>query len=102
MVLEAIGGNLNPGKPFTACGRNITQTPVRRRMEIVSNTLNIFCGAPESDKEVFRDLLAQLGEPTEEKKWLAASLNKTIKLQLKPPVELRAMSTLTGPDWIRQ
>ena len=27
IVLEAIGGNLNPKRPFAACGRNITMTP---------------------------------------------------------------------------
>jgi hypothetical protein len=49
-----------------------------------------------------KDLLALLGKPTEAKKWLAASLGKTIRLQLSPPAELRAMCALAGPDWIRQ
>jgi hypothetical protein len=102
IVLEAIGGMLNPEKPFAACGRNITLLPIRRRMEIVSNTLNAFYNDAESNKEVDRDLLELLGKPTEVKKWLAASLGKTIRLQLNPPVELRAMSALAGPDWIRQ
>jgi hypothetical protein len=102
IVLESIGGRLNPDKPFAACGRNITLLPIRRRMEIVSSTLKIFCGAPESNQEMDRDLLALLGKPTEVKKWLAASLDKTIRLQLSPPAELRAMSALVGPDWIRQ
>ena len=39
IVLEAIGGRLNPDKPFAACGRNIALLPIRRRMEVVSNTL---------------------------------------------------------------
>jgi len=102
IVLEAIGGRLNLNKPFAACGRNITLVPIRRRMEIVSNTLKVFCGAPELNQEVDRDLLALLGEPTEVKRWLAASLDKTIRLQLSPPAELRAMSALAGPDWITQ
>jgi hypothetical protein len=102
IVLEAIGGRINPEKPFAACGRNIILLPVRRRMEIVSNTLKVFCGAPESNREMDRDLLALPGKPTEVKKWLAASLDKTIRLQLGPPAELRAMSALAGPDWIRQ
>jgi hypothetical protein len=46
-------------------------------------------------------VLAALGEPTEVKEWLAASLRKTIRLQLNPPAKLRAMSALAGPDWIR-
>jgi hypothetical protein len=102
IVLEAIGGRLNPDRPFAACGRNITLLPIRHRMEIVSHTLKVFCGHPESNREVDRDLLAQLGKPTEVKKWLAASLDKTIRLQLNPPAELRVMSALAGPDWIKQ
>lgn len=102
IVLEAIGGKLNPEKPFAACGRNITLLPIHRRMEIISNTLKTFYSTPESDREMDRDLLALLGKPTEVKKWLAASLDKTIRLQLNPPAALRAMSALAGPDWIRQ
>ena len=101
IVIDAIGGKLNSEKPFAACGRNITLLPIRRRMEIVSNTLRFFCGDPESGREVNRDWLALLGKPTEVKKWLAASLDKTIRLQLSPPAELRAMSALAGPEWIR-
>jgi hypothetical protein len=102
IVLEAIGGKLNPEKPFAACGRNIILLPIRRRMEIVSNTLKVFCSDTKSNKEVDRDLLKLLEKPTEVKKWLAASLDKTIRLQLNPSAELRAMSALAGPDWIRQ
>jgi hypothetical protein len=102
IVLDAIGGRLKPDKPFAACGRNITLLPLRRRMEIVSDTLKVFCGNPESNQEVDRDLLALLGKPAEVTKWLAASLDKTIRLQLNPPPELRAVSALAGPAWIRQ
>jgi hypothetical protein len=82
IVLEVIGGNLKPERPFAACAWNITLSPIRPRMEVVSNTLKFFCGNSESDKEIDRDVLSLLGEPTEEKKWLAASLDKTIRLQL--------------------
>jgi hypothetical protein len=102
IVLEAIGGNLNPKKPFAACGRNITLLPIRRRMEIVTDTLNAFWRGQKSNKKVNGDLLKRLGKPTEEKKWLAASLSKTIRLQMSPPPELRAISALTGPEWIKQ
>jgi hypothetical protein len=102
IVLGAIGGRLYPDMPFTACGRNIFLLPIRHRMEIVSNTLKIFCGSSESIQKMDRDLLAHLGELTEAKKWLTASLEKTIRLQLNPPAGLRAISALTGPDWIRQ
>ena len=82
IVLEVIGGKLEPEKPFAACAWNITLSPIRPRMEVVSNTLKVFCGAPESDEEIDRDVLSLLGEPTEENKWLAASLDKTMRLQL--------------------
>jgi len=71
-------------------------------MEVISNTLKVFCGDPESGQEVDRDLIALIGAPTEVKRWLAASLDKTIRLQMNPPDELRAMSALAGPDWITQ
>jgi hypothetical protein len=102
IVIEAIGGSLNPDKPFAACGRNINLLPIVRQMEIVSNTLKFFCGDLESNREMDKDFLALLGKPTEVKKWLATSLDKTIRLQLSPPAELRAMSALAGPGWIRQ
>jgi hypothetical protein len=102
IVLEAIGGKLTPDMPFAACGRNIGLLPIRQRMEVVSNTLRAFCGEPVSGLEIDSDSLAQLGELTEVKSWLAASLDKTIRLQLSPPAKLREMSVLDGPNWINQ
>ena len=101
IVLEAIGGRLDPDERFAACGRNISLLPIRDRMEAVCSSLKVFCGTAESDEKTDRELLAQLGEPTEAKKWLAASLDKTIRLQLDPPAELRAMAALAGPEWLR-
>jgi hypothetical protein len=100
IVLGAIGGRLRPDQSFAACGRNINPLPIRRRMEVVSKTLKVFCGTPGS--EVDEGLLAVLGKPTEIKKWLASSLDKTIRLQLDPPAEVRVISELAGPDWLRQ
>ena len=102
IVLEAIGGRLKPDRPFAACGRNITLLPIRDRMGVVSRTLRAFCGHSEPDREVDRQILALLGGPTAARRWLAASLDKTIRLQLDPPAETRAISALTGPDWIKQ
>jgi hypothetical protein len=105
IVLDAIGGKLHSDRPFAACGRNIALVPIRGRMEVVANTLKVFCGDPESGKEasgqnVDEDVLTLLGEPTEVKRWLAASLDKTVRLQLDPPADLRAMAALAGPDWL--
>jgi hypothetical protein len=101
IVLAAIGGNLDPIEPFAACGRNISLLPNRQRIKLVTATLKSFCEERDPNQTMDEDRLAMLGAPTLDKKWLAASLEKTIRLQLDPPVELRAMSALAGPDWIR-
>ncbi len=100
VVLGAIGGRLNPEKAFAACAWNLALLPIRRRMEIVCSTLRLFCGDPEPDQEIDKDLLALMGKPTEVKTWLAASLDKTIRLQL--PGDRGALSALAAPDWIKQ
>jgi hypothetical protein len=102
IVLDAIGGKLNSEKPFAACGRNIILLPNRHQMENICNTLRAFYGDLEPNREVDREILMLLGKPTDVKKWLAASLNKTIRLQMHPPTDLRAVSALTGPDWIEE
>ncbi|MBT2968420.1 MAG: hypothetical protein KME56_02835 [Candidatus Thiodiazotropha sp. (ex Ctena orbiculata)] len=102
IVLEAIGGKLNTDTPFSACGRNISLVPIRGRMETISNTLMAFCGTLESGQDVDKELLELLGKQAEEKRWLAASLAKTIRLQLNPPADMRAISSMAGPDWINK
>ena len=99
IVLDAVGGNLDPGQPFMACGRNIGLTPLRARMEVVCQSLDAFCGNQEG-QHVETALLAVLGEPSREKQWLAASLSKTIRLQLDPPSDLQEVCALAGPEWI--
>jgi hypothetical protein len=102
IVLEAIGGRLHPDEPFAACGRNISLFPHRNRMKITSNTLRVFAGELEDNIEMDKSMLQLLGESTDEKIWLAASLDKTIRLQLDPPADLRAISVLSVPDWIKK
>ena len=99
-VLSAIGGDLNPDKPYAACGRNIQRLPQRLRMKTIANTLRLFCGLEHQDEDIDRNFLSLLGGPTETKIWLARSLCKTICLQLNPPDSLRITSALSGPDWI--
>jgi hypothetical protein len=102
IVLAAIGGDLRPARPFAACGRNICRTPIRRRMEAVTETLRFFCGERASESRVDDGLLARLGKASDERRWLAASLHKTIRLQLDPPSEMRALSAMTGPEWLQE
>jgi len=83
IVLDAIDGELRPKVPFTACGRNIEMTPLRERV----------------DQTCAR--LRTVGEPGSTRRWLAASLEKTLRLQLSPPVDARAISALRTPDWLQ-
>ncbi len=80
IVLDAIDGDLRPATPFAACGRNIALTPLRRRVEEV-------CAK-----------LGDVGAPGTPRRWLAASLDKTLRLQLDPPDDVREVSALRGPD----
>ena len=38
------------------------------------------------------------GEPGTAQRWLAASLDKTLRLQLSPPEDARVISALLSPD----
>ncbi len=83
IVLRAIGGDTESRKPFFACSMNIKLAPIRSRMKNISNTLKVFCGDSEIDNETDKKVLLLLGKPTETKRWLAASLDKTIRLQMQ-------------------
>ena len=81
IILNAIAGDLRPCKPFAPCSLNARLTPLRNRLRIISNTLKTFCQGSGKKKDADGDLLALLGAKTEKKHWLAASLDKTIRLQ---------------------
>lgn len=81
-VLAAIGGQLHPQRPIAVHARNIQLNPVRDRMRVVSNTLRAFCEGKQGDRDIDERVLSALGEKTSTKHWLAASLDKTIRLQL--------------------
>lgn len=95
LVLAAIGGELAPAAPFAACGRNLSLLPGRPRLERVCATLGTFCGASAAG-QVDEALLTALEEPTPARRWLAASLEKTIRLQLDPPADVIAQMTTLG------
>ena len=52
------------------------------RLQIVSNTLMTFWKPSQAGEDIDTELLSKLGEPTDFKKWLGASLDKTIRLHL--------------------
>jgi hypothetical protein len=88
IILKAIGGDLDPDKPFACCARNIKLSPLCDRMRIISNTLNAFWKDEKTVDDIDSHLLASLGAVTPVKRWLAASLDKTIKLHLSLPFEI--------------
>lgn len=88
IILKAIGGNLHPDKPFACCSRNIKLSPLCDRMRTISNTLGAFWKGTETAGNTDRNLLEILGEEAPVKCWLAASLDKTIRLQLSLPFDV--------------
>lgn len=82
VILKAIGGDLRPNEPFAPCCLNANLTPLREGLMIISNTLKMFCGSAGEEEDVDSELLDVLGDRTDVKRWLAASLDKTLRLQL--------------------
>ncbi len=87
IILKAIGGDLHPKKPLACCMRNIKLSLLCDRMRAISNTLNVFGNGNKASKNIDCDILASLGETTPVKRWLAASLDKTIRLHLSLPFD---------------
>jgi hypothetical protein len=84
-LLKAIGGELHPERPYVCHQRNLKLSPLCDRLVTISNTLGVFWKEEKTNDTVDRDILASLGEATKVKSWLAASLDKTIRLQLEAP-----------------
>ena len=82
ILLKAIGGDLNPSDIFAPCSLNGQLTPLRDRLRIISNTLKVFYQDRGKEKEIDNIILGLLGDKTNIKHWLAASLDKTIRRQL--------------------
>lgn len=83
LVLGAIGGNYNPSHSFKVCDRNIQEAPIRERMKVISHTLCTFANLSEPGEGDDLDIYETIGKPTVYKIWLASSLVKTIRIQLK-------------------
>lgn len=87
IVLKAIGGDLHPAKAYACCARNLKLSPLCDRLRMISNTLRAFWKGEKTADNMDSCLLASLGETTPVKRWLAASLDKTIRLHLSMPFE---------------
>jgi len=84
-LLKAIGGELRPERPYACHQRNLKLSPLCDRLVIVSNTLGVFWKEEETNSKADQDILDYLGEVTPTKRWLSASLDKTIRLYLEIP-----------------
>jgi hypothetical protein len=84
IILSAIGGDLHPDKSFACCERNVLLTPHAGRLNIIADTLRAFWKGRETDRDIDEGILTALGQKTPANRWLAASLDKTIKSQLDP------------------
>ncbi|MFC1639352.1 hypothetical protein ACFL3B_01155 [Gemmatimonadota bacterium] len=82
VVLGAIGGELHPAQPLAVCARNVRLAPIRERMQTVCKTLQYSLRNQRSEKNVDSTLLELLADLTAQQRWLVASLDKTIRLQL--------------------
>jgi len=80
ILLKAINGDLHPKESFAPCSLNASLTPLRGRLQTIANTLRVFWKNEKSAGEIDNDLLISLGTITPVKHWLAASLDKTIRL----------------------
>ncbi len=80
ITLRAINGELQPEEAFAPCSLNAKLTPLRNRLRIISNTLKAFCESGEKKEDIDSDIFALLGAKSDQKHWLAASLDKTIRL----------------------
>jgi hypothetical protein len=83
IILKAIGGDLKPQHPYSCCSRNLHLSPLCDRLRTLSNTLRGFWMGEAPSEDIDRRILALLGSPALIKRWLAASLDKTIRLQLE-------------------
>jgi len=86
-ILKAVGGDLHPQRPLACCARNVRLSPLCGRLQTISDTLGVFW-KDETTENIDRSLLVSLGTPTPIKRWLAASLDKTIRLHLSQPFDM--------------
>jgi hypothetical protein len=87
-ILGAIGGDLYPQRPLACCARNLRLSPLCGRLMAISLTLQAFWKHDLPVDDLDHHLLASLGTPTPVKCWLAASLDKTIRLHLSQPFDI--------------
>jgi hypothetical protein len=86
-ILKTIGGDFHSPRPFACCARNVRLSPLCGRLRTIADTLRAFW-KDEVNENIDARMLASLGTPTPVRRWLAASLDKTIRLHLEQPFEM--------------
>ncbi|MDP6824049.1 MAG: hypothetical protein QF554_12250 [Dehalococcoidia bacterium] len=81
-VLKAIGGDVYPDRPLELCARNIRLSPALNRLEMICRTLLAYDADEVRAGGVDTNLLREMGDSTPVGRWLAASLEKTIREQM--------------------
>ncbi len=81
VMLKAMNGELKADRVFAPCCFNKELTPLLGQLNILSNTLKAFCQDGPQQDDIDDTMLNLLGDRTDVKHWLAASLDKTIRLQ---------------------
>ncbi len=82
VIMKAIGGNLYPFRVYAAHNRNIKLNPDLEPLKVTANTLLAYAEVYMPRTATDEAVTMTLGVKTEVKKWLAASLGKTIQLQI--------------------
>lgn len=82
-ILAAIGGEAHAQHPLALHDRNIRLNPARGRMQDICHTLSAFTEGQQATTAADVEIFRTLGPQTPVKRWLAASLAKTIRLQLE-------------------
>lgn len=85
VLLKAIGGELSPEHPYACCARNLRLSPLYDRLGIISDTLGTFWKGENPGENIDAEILVSLGQATDVKRWLATSMDKTMRLQLQAP-----------------
>ena len=80
-----VGGELSPRQPYACCARNLKLNSLYGRLETISNTLGVFWKGEKPGEDTDFTNLASPGQAIDLKRWLAASMDKTMRLQLYAP-----------------
>ena len=80
-----VGGELSPERPYACCARNLKLNPFYDRLGMISNTFGVFWKSEKPAENIGRAIITSLGQAAAITHWLAASMDKTVRLHLQAP-----------------